>query len=87
MVDLAKRRSEALWREASLTSRGEDTHENMKSKVRVLITVLGMFLVGVWATSAQMSTKTETITRYDVELEAVKTAENLAPVTFQLTVC
>ena len=59
----------------------------MKSKVRVLITVLGMLLVGVWATSAQVITKTETITWYDVELEAVKTAENLAPFTCQLTVC
>ena len=48
----------------------------MKSKMRVLITVLGMLLVGVWATSAQVITKTETITWYDIELEAVKTAEN-----------
>jgi OOP family OmpA-OmpF porin len=40
------------------------------------MTVMGMLLVGLGVTSAQVMTKTEKITWYDVELEAVKTADN-----------
>jgi OOP family OmpA-OmpF porin len=51
----------------------------MKRKAFVWITVLGMLLVGLMAThapAAEVLTKTETITWYDVEVEAVKTADN-----------
>ena len=51
----------------------------MKSTAFVLSTVVGMILVGVLAThalAAEVITKTEKITWYDVEIEAVKTAEN-----------
>lgn len=48
----------------------------MKRKTCVLIMVLGMFLAVAGTTSAQVITKTETITWYNVELEAVKTADN-----------
>ncbi len=51
----------------------------MKSTAFVLSTVVGMILVGMLAThvpAAEVITKTEKITWYDVEIEAVKTAEN-----------
>ena len=51
----------------------------MQRMAYVVLTVLGMLLVG-WgvtpASAAEVLTKTEKITWYDVELEAVKTAEN-----------
>jgi len=51
----------------------------MKRKAFVWTTVLGMLLVGLMATpapAAEVLTQTETITWYDVEVEAVKTADN-----------
>jgi OmpA-OmpF porin, OOP family len=51
----------------------------MKRKAFVWITVLGMLLLGWLATpalAAEVLTQTETITWYDVEVEAVKTADN-----------
>jgi len=51
----------------------------MTRQVVVLGTVLGMLLVGLVATqalAAEVITKTEKITLYDVEVEAVKTADN-----------
>lgn len=51
----------------------------MTRQAVVLGTVLGMLLVGLVATqalAAEVITKTEKITLYDVEVEAVKTADN-----------
>ena len=51
----------------------------MTRQVVVLGTVLGMLLVGLVATqalTAELITKTEKITLYDVEVEVVKTADN-----------
>ncbi len=51
----------------------------MQRTAYVVLTLVGLLLVGLGVTpapAAEVLTKTETITWYDVELEAVKTAEN-----------